>query len=146
VLALQWQDNRALYFLSTIHSPKERIISERKKPQQSSSNGPAIRRVFGSHERAHVPISAITDDYNHYKVGVDVADLYHSYYFTQLKCLRNWPPNFYRLLDISVINSYLILYCLPSSSHTPHLGSSRLFQENLAKSIIATYSQNHRRA
>jgi len=79
----------------------------------------------------------MTDHYNHYKVGVDVADQYRSYYFTQLKCLRNWPPIFYWLLDTSVINSYLIVCGLPSSSHTPHLGSSRLFRENRGKSIIA---------
>ena len=135
-----------MHFLSTIHFPEERVMSERKKSRQSSSNGPAIRRVFGPHERANVPIPAITDDYNHYKVGVDVADQYRSYYFTQLKCLRNWPPIFYWLLDTTVINCYLLLRQLPSSSDIPHLGFSRFFRENLAKSIIALYGQKQKRA
>jgi len=84
VQGLQWQDNRSVHFLSTIYKLEleEGIVSERKKPRSSSSNGPAIRRVFSSHERANIPIPAITDGYNHYKVGVDVVDQHRSYYFT----------------------------------------------------------------
>jgi len=82
VLGLQWQDNWSVHFLSTIYELEERIVSERKKPRCSNSNGPAIRRVFGSHERANIPIPAITNDYNHYKVGVDVVGQHCSYYFT----------------------------------------------------------------
>jgi len=102
VLALQWQDNSSVHFLSTIHSLEDRIVSERKKPQISSGNGPAIPRSFGSHERVKVSIPVITNDYNRYKVGVDVADQYSSYYFTQLKCLWNWPPILFWLLDTTV--------------------------------------------
>jgi len=56
-------------------------------------------RNIGIPERAKVPIPVITNDYNQYKVRVDVADQYRSYSFTQLKCLRNWPPILYWLLD-----------------------------------------------
>ena len=72
---------------------------------------------------------------------MDVADQYRSYYFTRLKCLRNWPPIFYWLLDTTVINTYLLLRRIPSSSYAQHLGSSRLFWESLAKSLIITYGQ-----
>jgi len=143
VLAVQWQDNSAVHFLSTIHSLDDRIISERKKPRISSSNGPTIRRTFGAQERLNVPIPVITNDYNRYKVGVDVADQYRSYYFTQLKCLRNWPPIFFWLLDTTIINSYLILRRL--STHSPSLSSSRSFRLSLAKSIISLYGQKHLR-
>ena len=148
VLAVQWQDNSAVHFLSTIHSLEDRIISERKKPRNSSSNGPAIRRAFGSHERVNISIPVITNDYNRYKVGVDVADQYRSYYFTQLKCLRNWPPIFFWLLDTTVINSYLLLRRISStnfpsaqsSSHSfDYLQSSRTFRLALSKSIIQAY-------
>lgn len=149
VLAVQWQDNSAVHFLSTIHSLEDRIISDRKKPRISSSNGPAIRRVFGPQERINVPIPVITNDYNRYKVGVDVADQYRSYYFTQLKCLRNWPPIFYWLLDTTVINTYLLLRRItsdtPTSTPLPsdscHYGpSSRTFRLALAKSLITAYA------
>ena len=154
VLALQWQDNSSVHFLSTIHTLEAKIISQRKKPRSTSSNGPGIRRVFGSHERANIAIPAVTDDYNQYKVGVDLADQYRSYYFTQLKCLRNWPPIFYWLLDTTVINSYLLFCRLPSSTPGPEASqtatsqgqpkSSRLFRETLAESIIEVYGHKHK--
>ena len=140
VLAVQWQDNSAVHFLSTIHNLKDRVISERKKPRLSSSNGPAIRRVFGLPERAKVPIPVITNDYNQYKVGVDVADQYRSYYFTQLKCLRNWPPIFYWLLDTTVINSYLLARQLPSPHEYHGLRCSRTFRLKLAELLVAKYA------
>ena len=143
VLALQWQDNSAVHFLTTIHTLEERVISERKKPRISSSNGPAIRRAFGSQEWLNVPIPVIINDYNCYKVGVDVADQYRSYYFTQLKCLRNWPPIFFWLLDITIINSYLLLCRL--TPHSTYPGTSRSFCIFLAKSIITQYGQKHHR-
>jgi len=143
VLAVQWQDNSAVHFLTTIHSLEERIISECKKPRISSSNGPAICHTFGPQERLNIPIPVITNDYNHYKVGVDVADQYRSYYFTQLKCLHNWPPIFFWLLNTTIINSYLILCHLASDS--PYPGSSCSFCLTLAKSILFRYGQKHSR-
>lgn len=82
---MQWQDQGAVHLLTTIHSLEEQTTVLPKKPHQSSSNGPAIRQAFGAMERADVPIPVIMNDYNWYKVGVDVADQYWSYYFTQLK-------------------------------------------------------------
>lgn len=138
VLAVQWQDNSAVHFLSTIHNLEDRVISERKKPHLSSSNGPAIRRVLGIPERAKVPIPVITNDYNQYKVGVDMADQYRSYYFTQLKCLRNWPPILYWLLNTTVINSFLLAWKLPPSSE--YHGCSRTFRLTLAESLVTKYA------
>ena len=139
VLGIQWQDNSAVHFLTTIHTLDERIIVERKKPRFSSSNGPAIRRVFGQAERSNVSIPVITNDYNRYKVGVDVADQYRSYYFTQLKCLRNWPPIFYWLIDTTVINSFLIARRL--SPPFQYNNTSRSFRLLLAQLLLAKYGQ-----
>ena len=63
VLAVQWQDQSAVDFLTTIHNLEDRITVLRKKSRQSSSNGPAIRKAFGAMERANVPISVNTNDY-----------------------------------------------------------------------------------
>jgi len=151
ILAVQWQDNSAMHFLSTIHmlGPGDRVTSQRKKPRKSSTNGPPIQRVFGPNEEANVPIPAITHHYNQYKVGVHVADQYRSYYFTQQVCLRNWPSILYWSLDATIINSYLILSQLPSLPTNYRSGSSRIFRETLAEtlaeSIIKTYGQKNLR-
>ena len=138
VLAVQWQDQSAVHFLTTIHNLEDRITVLRKKPRQSSSNGPAIRKAFGAMERANVPIPVITNDYNRYKVGVDVADQYRSYYFTQLKCLRNWPPIFYWLLDTTTINAYLLLQWVSVDCRLP--SGSWLFRTAIAENLISQYA------
>ena len=140
VLAVQWQDNSAVHFLTTIHNLTDRVVTERKKLRLTSSNGPAIRRAFGPPERVRVPISVITNDYNQYKVGVDVADQYRSYYFTQLKCPWNWPPIFYWLLDTTIINSYLLMQRL--SPLYQYQGTSRTFRLLLAESLLKLYGQS----
>ena len=143
VLAVQWQDNSAVHFLTTIHNLTDRIVTERKKPRLTSSNGPAIRRAFGIPERVRVSIPVITNDYNQYKVEVDVADQYRSYYYTQLKCLRNWPPIFYWLLDTTIINSYLLTQRLPPPYQ--YQSSSRTFRLLLAESLFKLYGQKHKK-
>jgi len=141
VLAVQWQDNSAVHLLTTIDNLEDQIVTERKKPRLTSSNGPTIRRAFGAPERIQVPIPVITNDYNQYKVGVDIADQYQSYYFTQLKCLRNWPPIFYWLLDTTIINSYLLTQRL--SPLRQYKGTSRTFRLLLAESLFKLYGQRH---
>ncbi|PWW79295.1 hypothetical protein C7212DRAFT_155460, partial [Tuber magnatum] len=53
-----------------------------------------------------VPIPLIANDYNWYKMGVDITDHYWSYYFTQVKCFQNWSLIFYWLLNTTIINAY----------------------------------------
>ena len=42
--------------------------------------------------------------------GVDIADQFRSYYYTQLTSFRTWYPMFFWALDTSLINFYII-YC-----------------------------------
>jgi len=82
--------------------------------------------------------------------GVDIADQYCSYYKTQRRETRNWIPLFNWLLDISVVNSYLLYkhasntdtgyeatWKLPHVTHSPQLAfrrelASKLLQQNPA--------------
>jgi len=45
VLALQWQDNSAVHFLSTIHTLEAKVISERKKPRYIMLGGSLSRSL-----------------------------------------------------------------------------------------------------
>ena len=55
-----------------------------------------------------IDIPACIDDYNHHKVGVDLADQFRSYYSTQLISNRTWYPIFFWILDTMLINAYKI--------------------------------------
>jgi hypothetical protein len=65
VLALQWEDQKSVRLLSTIHRLEQRIEKRRKKPRQTSTRGRAIRIAFGDSQSMVVPIPVIIDDYNH---------------------------------------------------------------------------------
>ena len=89
-----WQDSVVVRFASTIHTGKEWVVRERKKPKTSSTNPIMTRAPFeafpstnrtlialgrsrASTEYVHrrlLPIPGIVDDYNHYMNGVDIAD------------------------------------------------------------------------
>jgi hypothetical protein len=53
-------------------------------------------------------IPKVVDDYNHYIGGVDIADQYRSNYIIQHPVRRTWYPLFFWLLDVSIVNSFLI--------------------------------------
>src|SRR3954468_10752836 len=58
--------------------------------------------------RRYIEIPHMVNDYNHYIGGVDTADQLRSYNSTQLRARRNWMPLFFWLLDIALVNSFII--------------------------------------
>jgi hypothetical protein len=107
VLGLEWQDQKTVQMLTTLHPLSKKVKRNRKQPRITSTSGAAIRKHFTS-VRMEVDIPSAIDDYNHFKGGVDIADQYRESYFTQQTSRRNWLPLFYWLLDIAVINSFLL--------------------------------------
>jgi hypothetical protein len=108
VLALQWEDQKSVRMLSTIHQLLECIERERKRPRPTSTRGRTIRQIFGDEQRMVVPIPCAINDYNRGKVGVDLSDQYRAAYFTQPITRRNWPPLLFFLFDITIINAFLL--------------------------------------
>lgn len=95
--------------MTTIHTLQGRqaqVKADRRKP--SKSNPIAVRDVFKEAARLLLDIPACVSDYNHNKVGVDVADQYQCYYSTQLITRRNWFPILFWILDTALINAFII--------------------------------------
>ncbi|PWW79445.1 hypothetical protein C7212DRAFT_64114, partial [Tuber magnatum] len=53
-------------------------------------------------------IPLISVNYNNYIEGVDIANLWHSCYYTQLLICHNWFSLFFWLLNTSIINFFLL--------------------------------------
>jgi len=70
----------------------------------------------------------MVDDYNHHMGGVDTADQLRSYNSTQLRARRNWMPLFFWLLDIALVNSF-ILAKLKNQTKSPVAFRRRLLWE-----------------
>ena len=83
------------------------------------------------------PIPHMIDDYNLHKGGVHIADQYRCYFFTELVARRNWLSFFFWLLDISVVNSFLIFRLVREEDHIPH----KEFRLSLAGHIFQLYTR-----
>ncbi|KAF8250372.1 hypothetical protein K440DRAFT_541518 [Wilcoxina mikolae CBS 423.85] len=107
VLGLEWQDQKTVQMLTTLHPLSKKVNRNRKQPRVISTSGAAIRKYYTS-VRMEVDIPSAIDDYNHFKGGIDIANQYCETYFTQQTNRRNWFPLFYWPLDIAIINSFLL--------------------------------------
>ncbi|VVT56972.1 uncharacterized protein SAPINGB_P005459 [Magnusiomyces paraingens] len=116
VNVLGWNDNGLVHMITTVHNanqnkndPNSYIIRNLKKPAHSSSNYLLVAPLFKNGENtANLPIPVVIDDYNNSMSSVNIADQLRSYYCTQSEIYRNWIPIFFWLLDLSIINSYLL--------------------------------------
>ena len=84
------------------------VEKNRKRPRATSSNAQEVKKVFGSNHRQKLKIPLMVDNYNHHMGGVDIADQLRGYNSTQLQARRNWMPLFFWLLDIALVNSFLL--------------------------------------
>src|SRR6184192_3270521 len=110
VLAAIWMDNGPVTFLTTIHGIGEdwQVTTNRKKPRKTILNSGHVEELFGDDGQKILEIPRMVDDYNHHMGGVDTADQLRSYNSTQLRARRNWLPLFFWLLDISLVNSFVL--------------------------------------
>ena len=82
------------------------------------------------------------DAYNHYMGGVDIANQYWAAFTTlQHRSNRYWKPLFNWLLDIALVNSYLLAKAIQISVvRKPKYNPHQQFLEVLAKALM-TYNE-----
>ena len=78
--------------------------------------------------------------YNHYMGGVDVSDQYLSYHNTLRKTVRYWKTLFYHLIDICVVNSF-ILYNSIAILFGCRVVTENDYRHELALQIINAYGR-----
>ena len=92
-LIQQWKDNKPV---TTIHSANEFGMVERKVKLNDRWDKVEVRRP-----------KAI-DTYNQYMNGVDRSDQILAKNNTLRKCMRWWKTLFFHLIDIAVVNSFIL--------------------------------------
>ena len=73
--------------------------------------------------------------------GVDRNDQLRGYYNVRMKCRKLYKYIFLFLLDISIINAYILQKCFSNEEKIPDL---KTFRVELAKSLIADYCSRKR--
>ena len=96
MVAVWWRNHRDVLVLSTMHNTSTTTVLKRSK---------------GGHEKQPLACPTIIEDYNLFMGGVDLTDQHLSYYsLTTRKTLNWWIKGFWRLVDISIINSWIIFH------------------------------------
>ena len=108
VMELAWKDQNVVLFMTTIVTGKEKELVLRRRPAATATNARTSRAIFGDDVTKWVEIPGFINAYNHYMNGVDVADQLWSYYNTQKTHRKNWKPLWHLLLDIGVVNAFII--------------------------------------
>ena len=96
LIAIKWHDKRVVTILTTIHGGGNSNVQRRS------------RHAPGGVETVSKPTAIV--EYNKYMGGVDTADQLLSYYGFSHRTVRWWRRAFFFLLDMAVVNSY-VLYC-----------------------------------
>jgi hypothetical protein len=93
-----------------IHKFAEDTVQRlRKRPKKTSTNARIVPAVFGDEPRKLLYIPRAIDDYNHHINGADIANQQRRYHTTQRKhTIRAWRPLFHWLLDMTVVNYYIL--------------------------------------
>ena len=115
MVAVWWHDRREVFVVSTMHNTSATTV---------------IKRPKGGHEKRPLSCPTMINDAN----GVDLTDQHLSYYSVTIwKTLKWWKKCFWRLLDICIVNSWII-FCrnVPQSA----IKSQRLFRLKLIEKLV----------
>ena len=96
-----------------------------------------MKRSKGAKEKKSTPCPSMIVDYNQNMGGVDLTDQYLSYYYlTTKRSLKWWKKVFWRLIDICVLNSWVIY---PSNFPDSTVNTHKLPGLNSSRSSFSHY-------
>ena len=95
-LVLQWVDNKVVSMITTVGNANDHVQVSRKQ------------KNAGTWTNIHVRQPQIFQTYNLKMNAVDRSDQILSTFNIQRKCLQWWKTLFFHLIDIAVVNSYIL--------------------------------------
>ena len=113
-LAQQWKDNRPVTILTSIESANDFVMTSRKQKIGSQWQNVDVKQPKAIH------------NYNRNMNGVDRSDQLLSRNHTLRKCMRWWKVLFFHMVDIGVVNSF-ILFQLHKAEHPEELRRPKKF-------------------
>ena len=96
-MALQWLDNKVVSTLTTIDNANVK--------KQVARN---IKNTGGGYTNNNVPQPGVIANYNKYMNAVDRSDQILATNNLHRKCVRWWKTLFFHLIDIAIVNSYIL--------------------------------------
>ena len=140
ILCFAWQDNNIVLGITTsfsVNDTKDFIIRDRRRPGDASTNARIALPIFGNEWTKRLPIPVAIDAYNHHMNAVDVGNQLRSNFSCHLKFeRRNWRPLAWWLLDVCLVNSFIIWRAKQPSlrQHSSYLREQ--FERQLIDSLV----------
>ena len=88
--------NSKLVPLLTIDSANDKVEVKRRTKKQGEYQEVSVRQLLAIHR------------YNQYMNAVDLSDQMLACHNVSRKCYRWWKTSFFHLIDIAIVNSFLI--------------------------------------
>ncbi|XP_048575717.1 piggyBac transposable element-derived protein 4-like [Nematostella vectensis] len=129
-LAQQWKDNRPVTILSSIECANDYVIVSRKVKSREQWTNIEVRQPMA------------INNYNSYMNGVDRSDQLMTKNNALSKCRRWWKVLFFHMIDIAVVNSYILfqLHRAQNPDNTalyrPKKYSVAEFREELVRQLV----------
>ena len=96
LLALQWQDNKIVTMLSSVDVANEYVTVNRKI------------KISENWETVELKESMAIHKYNAFINGVDKSDQILNTNNVLCKCVRWWKTLFFHMIDIALVNGYIV--------------------------------------
>ena len=129
--------------ITTVYNLTDTVIRSHNRSSSTSTSVSVTRAIFENSVKKNLPILIAINVYNQYMSEVDIANQLQTAFTTlQSQNLCYWKSLFYWLLDIVLVNSYLLSRATSRAAvrKSKHHCDHQQFQENLAK-ILMTYSE-----
>ncbi|XP_020603908.1 piggyBac transposable element-derived protein 4-like [Orbicella faveolata] len=97
VLAMQWVDNRVVSMICTASNANDKVQVKRKKREGGA---------WQINNEVQQPLAF--QAYNRYMNAVDRSDQILATHNVQRKCLKWWKAIFFHLIDLAVVNSFIL--------------------------------------
>ncbi|XP_022248803.1 piggyBac transposable element-derived protein 4-like isoform X1 [Limulus polyphemus] len=117
--AVKWTDRQDIYALSTLHSATMTTVTKRGRDTE-------------------VTKPQLIVDYNKFMGVVDLNDQHASYYSCGRKTIKWYKKLFFRLLDLTIVNAY-VLY--KKQNNQPAL-SQKTFRKDLVTALVGPLFQS----
>ncbi|CAB4041968.1 Hypothetical predicted protein, partial [Paramuricea clavata] len=96
VLTLQWVDNRPVSLITSIDSANDKKDVERRTKTKGVFEKVTVSQPYAFHR------------YNQYMNAVDRSDQMLACHNVNRKCYRWWKTLFFHLIDMAIVNSFLL--------------------------------------
>jgi len=120
ITVFKWQDTKTVHFISNYHGVDTTTVQRRQKDG---------RKIV-------VKCPTVARDYNQHMGGVDKHDMYKQLYGIDRKSVKWWHRLFFGLLDMSLVNSFLLF-----KQHTESPISLLEYRREIATSLITHHRQ-----